>query len=368
MTPSPDLPLGPDYDSSKSSGTGGWGQPAGPDTAVTPGRTGRHGIPGGRRVAAAIGAALVLGGGAGALATAVAVSGPTTTTTVVKDVATASTAGDATTVQGIVAKVEPALVDIETTGTSQTTSPFGNGLDPFGGSTEQTAGAGTGMIIGSHGLILTNAHVLEGASTISVIYDGQTTSHPATLVGEDAAKDVALIQVAGASNLPTVTLASSTPVQIGDSVLAIGNALNLQNGGFTVSNGIISALNRSISTNNGENLAGLEQTSAAISSGDSGGALLDSAGQVIGMNTASAASSGTNTASNIGFAIPTDEITSLIPQLEKGNIGTPTTGTATIPGSSAAQGSSGIGGGYGSPYGGSPYGSSGSFGSFAGGF
>lgn len=315
--PTPDQPTAPT-----------WGDPAPADPAAC-----RQAHPAGRRrAAAAVTAALVFGGGAGALATGLVVTGRHAgTTTIVKEAAAAGTTASATTIQGIVDKVEPALVDIETTGSAPVSSPFGNGLNPFGGGTTETAGAGTGMIISPDGLILTNAHVLEGATTISVVFDGQTTAHPATLVGEDAAADVALIKVAGASNLPTVTLAGSSPVQVGDSVLAIGNALDLQTGGFTVSNGIISALGRSISTNNGEHLMGLLQTSAAISSGDSGGALVDDAGQVIGMNTASAASSGTNTASNIGFAIPTGQITALLPQLEKGNIGTPTVGSPSGP-------------------------------------
>jgi putative serine protease PepD len=217
------------------------------------------------------------------------------------------------------------------------------------------------MIISSDGLILTNAHVLAGATSITVTFDGQTSTHAATLVGEDAAKDIALIKVSGESGLPTVTLASSTGVQTGDSVLAIGNALDLQSGGFTVSNGIISGLNRAITTDNDENLTGLLQTSAAISSGDSGGALVDAAGQVIGMNTAAASSSSTNTAQDIGFAISSNEISSLLGQLQKGNIGTPTVGSSSSSSSSSSavdpNEGSGTSGGYSFEYG-SPYGSS----------
>ncbi len=298
---------------------------------------------------AALGATLVAGGGAGALATAL-ISGGGTSTVIQTVAAQASTAAAGSTIQAVVAKVEPALVDIHTTGTSSASSAFGSGLNPFGAGQTTTAAAGTGMIIGSNGLILTNAHVLEGATSINVTFNGQTSSHPATLVGEDAAKDIALIRVSGQSNLPTVSLAGSAGVQTGDSVLAIGNALDLQNGGFTVSNGIISGLNRAITTNNNENLSNLIQTDAAISSGDSGGALVNAAGQVIGMNTASAASTGTNTAQNIGFAIPTSTILPELATLEKGNIGTPTVGSS----SSSALSSSGLTGqlpGYGYSYG-----------------
>lgn len=288
--------------------TPGWGPPASPDH---PAGWRRRRPP----AVAAMAAAALAGGATGAVASS-ALGGRGATTTVVHEVAAATPTASGATIASLVARVEPALVDIHTTGTTGTASAFGDGLDPFGGGT-RTAGAGTGMILRSNGLVLTNAHVVEGATTISVTLDGQTTSHPASLVGEDTTADVALIQVSGVSGLPTVTLAGSS-VHIGDSVLAIGNALDLQQGGFTVSSGIISGLGRSISTDNGEQLTGLLQTDAAISSGDSGGALVDAAGEVVGMNTAAAASSGTSTANDIGFAIPSSELAALVPQLERG--------------------------------------------------
>jgi putative serine protease PepD len=321
-----------------------WGLPALPEPETAAAGRGAHPAGRARRRfgAAALGATLVAGGGAGALAGVLASGG---TTTVVRTVAAQTTAAG-TSVQSLVARIEPALVDIHTTGTTSSSSSFGNGLNPFGGGQTTTAAAGTGMIIRSDGLILTNAHVLEGSTAITVTFDGQTSTHPATLVGEDAAKDIALIKVSGFSGLPTVTLGSSSTVQTGDAVLAIGNALDLKTGGFTVSNGIVSGLGRSITTDNNENLTNLIQTDAAISSGDSGGALVNAAGDVIGMNTASAASSGSNTASNIGFAIPADSISAELAQLEKGNIGTPTTGSA-----STSTGAESGGGYYSSPFG-----------------
>ncbi|MCU4184752.1 S1C family serine protease [Acidiferrimicrobium sp. IK] len=342
-------------------GTGpAWGAPAVPDgspsgAAQDPAMRGRGAHPAGslrrRFGAAALGATLVAGGGAGAAATALLTNGGSAP--VIHTVAAqTSTAAAGSTIQSVVAKVEPALVDIHTTGTSSASSAFGSGLNPFGAGQTTTAAAGTGMIIRSDGLILTNAHVLAGATSITVTFDGQTSTHPATLVGEDAAKDIALIKVSGYSNLPTVTLASSSTVQTGDSVLAIGNALDLQNGGFTVSNGIISGLNRSITTDNNEHLTTLLQTDAAISSGDSGGALVNAAGEVIGMNTASASSSGTNTAQNIGFAIPTSTITAELATLEKGSIGPTTTGSSSSSSTQLQGGSSPYGYSYGSGFGG----------------
>lgn len=316
--------------------------------------------------ALALGIALVAGGGAGAATSALVAGGSSNVAAVSSPIATSPVALSTNTssAQALIAKVEPSLVDIHTTGTSVSPSPiFGNGRNPFGGSGgASSAAAGTGMLINSSGLVLTNAHVLEGSSTITVTLNGKTATLPATLVGEDATKDIALIQIKGVSGLPSVSLGDSSKAQAGDPVLAIGNALDLQNGGFTASNGIISGLNRSIQTNNSESLTGLIQTSAAISSGDSGGPLVDGAGQVIGMNTAAAGSSSNNTASNIGFAIPSNQISGLISQLQKGSIGQTTTGSGSGSGgagSGSSGGSGGYGGGYGS-YGGYGSGSGGS--------
>ncbi len=315
--------------------------------------------------ALALGAALVAGGGAGAVTSAVVANGSTSVASSPARLPTSPVALSTNTssAQALIAKLEPALVDIHTTGTSVTRSPaFGNGNNPFGGNSSATAAAGTGMIVSSSGLVLTNAHVLEGATAITVTLNGRTNTHPATLVGEDAARDVALIHVQGVSGLPTVSLGDSSKVVAGDAVLAVGNALDLQNGGFTASDGIVSGLNRSIQTSNSESLTGLIQTSAAISSGDSGGPLVNAAGQVIGMNTAAASSSTNNTASNIGFAIPSNAISGLIPLLQKGSIGQTTTGGSSGSGASGVDGSGGYGsGGYGG-YGGGGYGSGSLFG------
>jgi len=189
---------------------------------------------------------------------------------------------------------------------------------------------GTGMIISSNGEVVTNNHVIElytdggSTGTITVTEYGHKSSDAATLIGYDTQQDVALLKINNpSSSLPTVTFGSSSKAVVGDSVVAIGNALGLAAGTPTVTQGIVSALGRSVSAGGEgtvtENLQNLIQTDAAINPGNSGGPLIDTAGQVIGMNTAVAGSSEDGTdAQNIGFAIPIDEVESLLPTLEKG--------------------------------------------------
>jgi S1-C subfamily serine protease len=170
-------------------------------------------------------------------------------------------------------------------------------------------GAGTGVVIDDLGHIITNAHVVADATSITVTVDG--VARPATLVGANTAADIAVLQV-DAEGLVPADLATSTAA-VGDDVVAIGNALALE-GGLTVTEGIVSALDRSIETGSGT-LDGLIQTDAAISSGNSGGALVNAAGEVIGINTAVARSSDSVSASNIGFAISIQDALAVADQL-----------------------------------------------------
>lgn len=192
---------------------------------------------------------------------------------------------------------------------------------------------GTGMIISSDGQVITNNHVIALAAsggTITVTQSGSTTALAAVLVGTDPSSDVALLKIEGASGLRPVVFGNSSLVQVGDATVAIGNALGLAAGTPTVTQGIVSALGRTVtaaneSTNSSETLTNMIQTDAAINPGNSGGALLDSAGAVIGMNTAVAgASSSGQSAQNIGFAIPAAKIKYLLPGLEAGGVSTPT--------------------------------------------
>ena len=212
-------------------------------------------------------------------------------------------------VQSILASVLPAVVSIDT-----------SSFRGAGGLGAYVQGAGTGMIIRPSGVILTNNHVIEGAQTVTVTLYGQVKQFPAKIIGTDALKDVALVQIEGAGDsLPTVRFGNSNAAQQGDGVLAIGNALALA-GGPTVTEGIVSALNRSLTatTDNGttENLTGLIQTDAPINPGNSGGPLVNSSGEVVAMNTAVATSSqGNAPAQNVGFAIAVDEIRAVVAQI-----------------------------------------------------
>ncbi|HWF15629.1 MAG TPA: trypsin-like peptidase domain-containing protein [Acidimicrobiales bacterium] len=188
---------------------------------------------------------------------------------------------------------------------------------------------GTGMILTSDGEVITNNHVIElyseggNKGSITVTEYGQTKPLPATLIGYDQSKDMALLKINGASNLPTVTFGDSSKAVVGDSVVAIGNALGLSAGTPTVTQGIVSALGRTVTAGGigtqTETLQNMIQTDAAINAGNSGGPLIDTAGQVIGMNTAVAGTSSDGTNSqNIGFAIPTAQVTAALPELQKG--------------------------------------------------
>jgi len=216
-------------------------------------------------------------------------------------------------VQAVLSRVEPAVVAID----SQSGGSSGSG--------DFVEAAGTGMILTADGEVLTNNHVVSGATSVTVTLFGQTKALPAHVLGTDPSVDVALVQIDHASNLPTVTLGDSSQTRVGDSVLAIGNALALA-GGPSVTEGIVSAENRTLSAQNDsgqtENLTGLLQTDAAINPGNSGGPLVDSQAQVVGMNTAVASSSSGNAPTqNIGFAITVDSVKPLLAQLRKGGTG-----------------------------------------------
>jgi putative serine protease PepD len=208
-------------------------------------------------------------------------------------------------VRAILAKVEPSVVDIQ--------SREGRGV-----------GEGTGIVISNDGKILTNAHVVSGASRITVTAFKGQKALPATILGADEAHDVAVLQVDASAGLPAADLGRSADVAVGDDVVAIGNALGLR-GDPSVTRGIVSGLNRTIGPH-----TGMIQTDAAINPGNSGGPLVNRAGQVIGINTAVATENG---AQNIGFAIPIDQARSLTGSLAAGKAPAPTArlGVSTAP-------------------------------------
>jgi putative serine protease PepD len=206
-------------------------------------------------------------------------------------------------VAGVVEKVSPSVVTI----TSE-----------LGATSQQGAGeaVGTGIVLTADGEVITNAHVVDGATSVHVRLAGERDPHDADVVGIDTNNDLALLKVKGVSGLTPATLAAPDSVQLGDDVVAIGFALNLD-GGPSVTRGIVSALDRTLESENGV-LDGLIQTDAAISSGNSGGPLVNAQGEVIGMNTAVARSDNSVAANNIGFAISVKEIQNQLDNLKSG--------------------------------------------------
>lgn len=209
-------------------------------------------------------------------------------------------------VQSILAKVQPGVVSIQT-------EQFQRGIY---GDVRRTQGAGTGMILTPDGEVLTNAHVVAGAQRIEVTLDGEKEARVADLVGGDPAADIAVIRIRDAKNLPTVTLGTSGDLVVGDDVIAIGNALALA-GGLSVTEGIVSALNRTLDEGQVQ-FDDLIQTDAAINNGNSGGPLVNAAGEVIGINTVVIQQSGGNLVQNVGFAIAVDAVKPLIEDLRRG--------------------------------------------------
>jgi putative serine protease PepD len=177
---------------------------------------------------------------------------------------------------------------------------------------DQGRGTGTGVVITSDGDILTNDHVVDGADSVFVLFAGDTEPTPATVIAVDAGNDLALLHVDQTGLTPAV-FADPESIDIGDEVVAVGFALDLD-GGPTVTRGIVSALNRTIVSGDGA-LDGLIQTDTAISSGNSGGPLVNTRGQVIGINTAVFQSSSEVAANNVGFSISVAEALPVIEEL-----------------------------------------------------
>lgn len=269
---------------------------AAPVAATQPGQRGRrrHRAAG----AAVVLAAAVVGVGAGHVIT--------------RSTANASsTAGATLSLAQVEAKVDPALVDVVST------IDYGQG-----------EAAGTGIVLTSSGEILTNNHVVEGATSITVTDVGNGKTYRATVLGYDATADVAVLKLQGASGLTTASLGNSSAIAVGQSVVAIGNAGGA-GGTPSAAAGTVTALGQSISaydemTNSAEQLANLVKTDAAIQAGDSGGPLVNMAGQVVGMDTAGASNfqfqygESQSTSGTSGYAIPINKAISITKQIEAG--------------------------------------------------
>lgn len=181
---------------------------------------------------------------------------------------------------------------------------------------ETTSGTGSGFVIDRQGHILTNYHVVEGADSVQVtLFDG--TTHEARVIGEDASNDVAIVHVRAPSDrLYPVSLGDSSRLLVGQKILALGNPFGLER---TLTTGIISSLDRSLKAKNGRTIKGIIQTDAAINPGNSGGPLLNSRGEVIGMNTAIISQVGQS--AGISFAVPISAIRRIIkPLIEHGRV------------------------------------------------
>ncbi|MDT4991022.1 MAG: putative serine protease PepD [Actinoplanes sp.] len=220
-------------------------------------------------------------GGTSTVATTAATATSTTTTT------------DQGTLAAVAAKVSPSVVTVLVDGARQ-------------------SALGSGVVISADGLILTNNHVISSGGTVSVrLSSGRTV--PASVVATDTTHDLALVQATGLSGLTPVTFGTNDSVVVGDTVLAFGAPLGLEG---TVTSGIVSATGRTLDTGT-EKLTGLLQTDAAINEGNSGGALVDTAGTVIGINVAIATAGNTSSGNvGLGFAIPAGTVTAAIAQLK----------------------------------------------------
>ncbi len=204
----------------------------------------------------------------------------------------------------VAAKVTPGLVDIN-----------------VNLSYEEESAAGTGQVLTSNGLVLTNNHVIDGATSISAVDLGNGRTYQASVVGYDRTGDLAVIQLHGASGLSTVTIGNSAKVAVGQSIVAIGNAGGV-GGAPSVAAGSVTTLNQAITASddnggNPEQLTGLIEVNADIEPGDSGGPLVNSSGVVVGIDTAASASTFSSSGGD-GYAIPINTAISIAKQIEQG--------------------------------------------------
>jgi putative serine protease PepD len=215
------------------------------------------------------------------------------TSTVATTASTTATTTEQDTLAAVAAKVSPSVVTVLVDGA-------------------RVSALGSGVVISADGLILTNNHVISSGGTVSVrLSSGRTV--PASVVATDTTHDLALVQATGLTGLTPVTFGTNDSVVVGDTVLAFGAPLGLEG---TVTSGIVSATGRSLDTGT-EKLTGLLQTDAAINEGNSGGALVDTAGTVIGINVAIATADNTSSGNvGLGFAIPAGTVTAAITQLK----------------------------------------------------
>jgi putative serine protease PepD len=209
------------------------------------------------------------------------------------------------------------VVAIKASSTGSLSSPGQPGFGSEQGEAQTKTDTGSGILLSSSGLILTNEHVVDAASSIVVSLDGQGgRTMRASVVGEDRSRDLALLKVnpTGATLHP-LTLADSSATQVGEASYAIGNPFGLN---WTLTTGVVSALNREIKAPDGTTIGHVIQTDAALNPGNSGGPLIDSAGAVIGINSqiisGSSSATGQGGSSGVGFAISSNAIKAFLQQ------------------------------------------------------
>jgi putative serine protease PepD len=253
---------------------------------------------------AMVAAAAVIGGGAGAAIVTLADDGGSVKTATVTTADTSANVANSDLSVGQIAKdATKSVVEVDAT------SPGGGQSFPDGNNGSQSA-EGTGFVYDTKGDIITNQHVISGASSVKVKFsDGST--YTATVIGSDTATDVAVLHVnAPSSKLSPLALADSSKVAVGDGVVAIGNPFGLDG---TVTSGIVSAVGREIASPDDTPIEGAIQTDAAINHGNSGGPLLDLRGGVIGITSQIQSEGGGN--DGVGFAVPSNTVKSIATQL-----------------------------------------------------
>ncbi len=236
------------------------------------------------------------------------------TTTVVQQAPLTRAASDTSSTKGltprdIYKRDAPGVVNVKAQIVQQVDSPFG-----FGPSQQRGLATGSGFVLDKSGYILTNAHVIEGASKVTVQFEDNKTAD-GRVVGKDTSTDVALLKVDPAGlQLKPLQLGDSSTVQVGDPTIAIGNPFGLDR---TLTTGVVSALQRRIDAPNGFSIDNVIQTDAAINPGNSGGPLIDATGRVIGINSQIATGGGGNGNVGIGFAVPINTAKKVVPQLRQ---------------------------------------------------
>ncbi|HEY8866657.1 MAG TPA: trypsin-like peptidase domain-containing protein [Solirubrobacteraceae bacterium] len=257
--------------------------------------------------------AAVLGGAVvAAVLVVLGIGEKTKTTTVIQQspistrLASNATAGKALTAGAIYKRDAPGVVNIKAQIVQRVNSPF-----DLGPQQQQGEATGSGFVLDKSGYILTNAHVIDGASRVTVQFEDKKTAD-ARVVGKDSSTDLSLLKVStNGLSLKPLRFGNSDTAQVGDPTIAIGNPFGLDR---TLTTGVVSALQRRIDAPNGFGIDHVIQTDAAINPGNSGGPLLDASGRVIGINSQIASGSGGNV--GIGFAVPINTAKQVIPQLK----------------------------------------------------